>query len=71
MNANNAFPFHLNWNPQQIADAVPLRLFEVDLFAVDRGRATSANAESPPRGKRRTAGYLPTPGLPTQFRVHG
>ncbi|WP_149194297.1 hypothetical protein [Luteimonas suaedae] len=71
MNASNAFPFHLHWNPQQITDAVPLRLFEVDLFAVDRTASASANAGTASRSKRRTTGYLPTPGLPPQFRVRG
>ncbi|WP_407353900.1 hypothetical protein [Luteimonas sp. R10] len=71
MNATTAFPFHLHWNPQQITDAVPPRLFEVDLFAVDRKAAASANAGTSSRGKRHAAGYLPKPGLPAQFRVRG
>lgn len=71
MNANNAFPFHLHWNPQQIADAVPPRLFDIDLFAAGHEADASANAGSPSRGRRRAAGYLPKPGLPVQFRVSG
>lgn len=71
MNTITAFPFHLHWSPQQIADAVPLRLFEADLFAIGREANASANAGSPPRSKRRVAGYLPKPALPAQFRVCG
>lgn len=62
-----AFPAQLHWSAQDLADAVPLRLFE--LFAFDPADAMpSANRAPASRTDRRA--YLPTAqaGL---FRVHG
>ncbi|MDH5824861.1 hypothetical protein QFW77_17980 [Luteimonas sp. RD2P54] len=72
MNPPNALPFNFNWNPQQIADAVPPRLFELDLFALDpfRGGGAGVPANRPrPRALQR--GYLHQRALPALFRVHG
>lgn len=67
--ATDAFPFRLHWKPQDLADAVPLRLFELCDFAVDGNAAASANAGSVLRRAHRQRGYLPTPAFAAFFRV--
>lgn len=67
MNAFVAFPQQLHWNAQDLADAVPLRLFE--LYAFDPADAQpSANrvAARPAPGRS----YLPA-AQGSLFRVHG
>lgn len=60
-----ALPHALHWDAQQLADAVPQRLFELVPF--DPAQATrSANRGHAPR----RASYLPAAGLP-RFRVRG
>lgn len=69
MNAITACPFpHLRWTPQQLIDAVPLRLFELDLFSGDRRSLRAANR---PGLRVRCGSYLPPAGLPRRFRVRG
>jgi hypothetical protein len=71
MNAmsSDVFPFRLHWDSQDLADAVPLRLFELVDFAADDGAAACANAGAMPRPARRGCGYLPAPAFATLFRV--
>lgn len=70
MNTSSTFPFALHWTAQELADAVPLRLFE--LFAFDAG-ADGADldrcANQLPR-RRRRGGYLRPTELPAFIRVH-
>ncbi|HEY0659784.1 MAG TPA: hypothetical protein VGD21_00455 [Lysobacter sp.] len=64
----SSFPFQLNWSSQDIADAVPLRLFE--LFEFDAGTdvvAPCANRPQPPRPWHR--GYLRANDLPAFVRI--
>ena len=70
MNAmpSDVFPFRLHWDSQDLADAVPLRLFELVDFAAD-GAAACANAGSMPRPARHGRGYLPVPAFAAFFRV--
>jgi len=67
--ASDVFPFRLHWDSHDLADAVPLRLFELVDFAADGGAAASANAGSMPRPARRGRGYLPTPAFAAFFRI--
>jgi len=70
MNTTSTFPYRLHWTAQDIADAVPLRLFE--LFSFDAG-ADGADLERSanqlPRHSWRGA-YLRIGELPASFRVH-
>ncbi|MGH8078306.1 MAG: hypothetical protein ACREPE_13405 [Lysobacter sp.] len=71
MNIQSTFPFGLSWTPQDIADAVPLRLFE--LFEFDAGPHGSdvvgRCANHLPRRSLRN-GYLRQRDLPAFIRVH-
>ena len=65
-------PFeHLHWTSQDIADAVPLRLCDFDLFdATDcRDADASANAARCHRNARLRQGYLAAAALPGRFNV--
>jgi hypothetical protein len=63
-----AFPAQLHWSAQDLADAVPLRLFE--LFAFDPADAMpSANRGAAPCARRPS--YAPAAFPPSLFRVHG
>ena len=71
MKASTHFPYGLNWTSQDIADAVPLRLFEVfDFDALRAGlRTTHQNASAqPPRRAWRRA-YAAAAALPTRVLV--
>ena len=62
-----AFPFHLHWTPEQLADSVPLRLFELPPFdAREDGAPASANQ---PRRRSFAGGYAPRAVLRSCFRV--
>lgn len=66
------FPRH--WTPQDLADAVPLRLFEVvefagNLAAASNSATTPAARDWRHRGDVRTAKYLRAAGFPPRFRV--
>ena len=70
MNAFVVFPQHRHWNPQQLADAVPLRLHE--MFAFDAGPrgAVADSANDRPQPKRAAArDYLPAAPALDVFRV--
>jgi len=62
-----AFPAQLHWSAQDLADAVPLRLFE--LFAFDPADAMPSANRAPAGTHRR--GYLPAAPLSTLFHVRG
>ena len=65
-------PFeHLRWTSQDIADAVPLRLRDFDLFdAADcREADASANAARFQRASRLRQASLGTAALPARFNV--
>ncbi|NZA25573.1 hypothetical protein H0E84_04195 [Luteimonas sp. SJ-92] len=68
MHPTSALPFNFNWNPQQIADAVPTRLFELDLFADGDRAGQPANR---PAARTLQRGYLQQRALPRLFRIHG
>jgi hypothetical protein len=64
---NASFPFALHWDPQQLADAVPLRLFEALDFQAVRCGESDASANDA-RGRHAPASYLPRTAL-RPFRV--
>lgn len=67
-NAFVAFPDRLHWDAQDLADAVPLRLFE--LYAFDPADARpSANRAAPRIAHGRS--YVPMATQSTLFRVRG
>ena len=70
MNTHSHFPDQLNWTSQDLADAVPLRLFE--LFAFDASPAAAAVGSCANQPPRRTwpASYLPAEPRQPLFRVH-
>ena len=70
MKTTSIFPYRLHWTAQDIADAVPLRLFE--LFSFDAGADGAdldRSANHLPRRNWRGA-YLRIGELPASFRVH-
>ena len=69
MHVPSATPFeNLHWTSQDIADAVPLRLHEIDLFdAATHGDVSAANAA---RQRLRIAhGYRAVEPLPARFGI--
>jgi hypothetical protein len=66
--AHTAFPFHLHWTADELADSVPRRLIEMPAFDATRAAATAC-ANHAQRRPRRT---VPPPGaaLAPSFRVH-
>lgn len=71
MNTKPTFPYALSWTPQDIADAVPLRLFE--LFGFNAGpNGTDVVDRCANQLPRRTLrnGYLRQRDLPAFVRVH-
>lgn len=64
MNTFPLFPPRFRWTPEQLADAVPLRLSQVVRFDAPRVRAANAS-----RHARRSASYLPDVGSPGPFRI--
>lgn len=69
MNAFIALPNAFNWTPEQLADAVPLRLSEAALFdaACLHGDLAAANA---PRERLRIAHhYRAVVAMPSHFRI--
>lgn len=66
------FPHALNWTAQDIADAVPLRLFEMFAYDADKHPARDAgnvtNAASSRRDWRHRE-YLSMADLPTLVRI--
>ena len=71
MKTSTNFPYGLNWTSQDIADAVPLRLFElIDFDAARDGLRTThqnASAQAPRRAWRRH--YATGAALPARMLV--
>ena len=69
MNTTSTFPYRLHWTAQDIADAVPLRLFELFSFDAGAGGADlDRSANHLPRRNWRGA-YLRVSELPAFIRV--
>lgn len=69
MNTSSTFPFAPHWTAQDLADAVPLRLFELFAFDADAaGAIPGRSANQPPRRGLRGA-YLRNGELAASFRV--
>ena len=67
MNAFVALPNAFNWTPQQLAEAVPLRLHEALAFdALDSDTLPAANGL---RHRLPATGYLPSRASLPQFRI--
>ena len=65
------FPFAPGWNARDLADAVPLRLFElIDFDALREVDAACANHPAP-RRRGWLGGYRANAALPAQLRVRG
>ncbi len=64
--AHPAFPFHLHWTPDQLAESVPLRLFEMPLFDA-RDDAAPDSANHAPR-RQVTRSYVPRTAVAACFR---
>ena len=64
-------PLHLQWNSQQLADAVPLRLSELLDFDAAReiDDAQACANRTLPAPARRRDGYLPASGFHSAFRI--
>ena len=65
------FPSHLPWSAHELADAVPLRLFELYRFEAEADAAENAARLArviPARDFR--GGYVRPAPLPTRFSVH-
>ncbi len=69
MNASSHFPSSLHWSAQELAAAVPLRLFELLDFDAPVDDARAANTATAPRRALRQ-GYARNAALPTHFHVH-
>lgn len=73
MSITNVFPFQLHWTSQELAEAVPLRLFELLDFDVHRDNPGMASANVMPRPQRAwlRCGYVRATELPAFIRVRG
>ncbi len=70
MKTPSTFPFAAHWTAQDLADAVPLRLFELFAFDADGdGAHLGRVANHAPRRSLRGA-YLRNSALPAFIRVH-
>ena len=69
MNASSHFPSSLHWSSQELAAAVPLRLFELLDFDVAHDDVRAANTTTVPRRALRE-GYARNAALPAHFHVH-
>jgi hypothetical protein len=69
MNASSHFPASLHWSAQELAAAVPLRLFELLDFDAPRADARAANTPATPRRALRQ-GYVRNAALPAHFHVY-
>lgn len=66
------YPFDLRWTPQDLADAVPLRLHQMYAFDASRAAAwptDSANGGARARRVGLMRGYLPAAGFHPRFDV--
>ncbi|MDI9237685.1 hypothetical protein QLQ15_02025 [Lysobacter sp. LF1] len=62
---SNRFPL-THWNAQELADAVPLRLFELIDFDADVAHAANHTAPTRPQWRQ---GFIATAALPALVRV--
>ena len=70
MHASLETPFErLRWTSQDIADAVPLRLHELDLFDAADARDPSANAARFQQPARLRNAYHAAAALPARFGI--
>jgi hypothetical protein len=69
MNASSHFPSSLHWSSQELAAAVPLRLFELLDFDAPVAGSSAANTATTPRRALRE-GYARNVALPVHFHVH-
>ena len=71
MQAHLASPFdNLHWNPQDLANAVPVRLHQIDLFdAAYRDATAPANAARFAFVRCPRAPYTAALALPTTFQI--
>lgn len=60
------FPFAVQWNPCQLADAVPPRLHRLDLLA-----GIASTPHHPRTLRQATRRYAPAALAATDFRIHG
>ena len=69
MHASLDTPFeHLRWTSQDLVDAVPLRLHQIDFF--DAAHHGDAKASNEPRQRLRIAhGYRSEPAPAARFRI--
>lgn len=71
MNTYPDFPSRLHWSAHALADAVPLRLFELYRFDADDGTSGNAGRFGRPMASRELRGsYVRPAPLPTRFSVH-
>jgi hypothetical protein len=68
--SSHSFPFDLSWTPQDLADAAPLRLFELVTFDAGSDHASNAAASASTRRDWRRRDYVRLSDLPTFIRVH-
>ena len=71
MTTHSIFPSRLHWSAQDLAAAVPLRLFELYRFEAEADAAENAARLArviPARDFR--GGYVRPAPLPTRFSVH-
>ena len=70
MNTHSTFSFRLSWTPQDLADAVPLRLFEKVAFdAGFRGDDIAPCSNRWPAPRRWRGAYRPRGELPARLLV--
>ena len=70
MHASLDTPFEtLRWTSQDLVDAVPLRLHQIDLFDAADSNAASANAARLQREPRLRNAYLAATALPARFGI--
>ena len=66
------YPFDLRWTPQDLAEAVPLRLHQMFAFDVDGDTAcamASANSETQARRVGLMHGFLPAADFHPRFTI--
>jgi hypothetical protein len=68
MNASHAFPFPASWDAQDLAQAVPLRLHELPMFAPVADAAHACGSLSLPQRRALRDGYARS-DLPASFRI--
>ena len=71
MTTHSIFPSRLHWSAQDLAAAVPLRLFELYRFEAEADAADNASRFARVKPARALlGGYVRPAPLPTHFSVH-